>query len=154
MATHSRVLAWRIPGTGEPGGLPSMGSHRVGHDWSNLAAAAAVCRKPERKSTCYKMLIRLLLACSSNRELEPDWLWLPGGHCVKNPKSKLEQKMACQQRGLRFRVSLFRPITFSFTSHYSWASTLLITHQAAGYDRHHFWSACGLKGAVKYHTTV
>ena len=41
MATHSSVLAWRIPGTGEPGGLPSMGSHRVGHNWSNLAAAAA-----------------------------------------------------------------------------------------------------------------
>ena len=41
MATHSSALAWRIPGTGEPGGLPSMGSHRVGHDWSNLAAAAA-----------------------------------------------------------------------------------------------------------------
>ena len=35
------VLAWRIPGTGEPGGLPSVGSHRVGHDWSDLAAAAA-----------------------------------------------------------------------------------------------------------------
>ena len=34
MATHSSVLAWRIPGTAEPGGLPSMGSHRVGHDWS------------------------------------------------------------------------------------------------------------------------
>ena len=41
MATHSSVLAWRIPRTEEPGGLPSMGSHRVGHDWSNLAAAAA-----------------------------------------------------------------------------------------------------------------
>ena len=41
MATHSSVLAWRIPGTGEPGGLPSMGSHRLGHDWSDLAAAAA-----------------------------------------------------------------------------------------------------------------
>ena len=41
MATHSSVLAWRIPGTGEPSGLPSMGSHRVGHDWSDLAAAAA-----------------------------------------------------------------------------------------------------------------
>ena len=40
MATHSSVLAWRIPGTGEPGGLASMGSHRVGHDWSDLAAAA------------------------------------------------------------------------------------------------------------------
>ena len=41
MATHSSVLAWRIPGTAEPGGLPSVGSHRVGHDWSDLAAAAA-----------------------------------------------------------------------------------------------------------------
>ena len=41
MATHSSVLAWRIPGIGEPGELPSMGSHRVGHDWSDLAAAAA-----------------------------------------------------------------------------------------------------------------
>ena len=41
MAAHSSVLAWRIPGMGEPGGLPSMGSHKVGHDWSDLAAAAA-----------------------------------------------------------------------------------------------------------------
>ena len=40
-ATHSSVLAWRIPGTGEPGGLLPMRSHRVGHDWSDLAAAAA-----------------------------------------------------------------------------------------------------------------
>ena len=43
MATHSSVLAWKIPGTGEPGGLPSTGLHRVGHDWSDLAAAAWVC---------------------------------------------------------------------------------------------------------------
>ena len=41
MATHSSVLAWRLPGTEEPGGLPSMRSHRVRHDWSDLAAAAA-----------------------------------------------------------------------------------------------------------------
>ena len=41
MAIYSNILAWRIPGTEEPGGLPSMGLHRVGHDWSNLAAAAA-----------------------------------------------------------------------------------------------------------------
>ena len=41
MTTHSSVLAWRIPATAEPGGLLSMGSHRVGHDWSNLAVAAA-----------------------------------------------------------------------------------------------------------------
>ena len=43
MATHSSMLAWRIPGTVEHGGLPSMGSHRVGHDCSDLAAAAAAC---------------------------------------------------------------------------------------------------------------
>ena len=41
MATHFSVLAWRIPGTGEPDGLPSMGSHRVWHDWSDLAASQA-----------------------------------------------------------------------------------------------------------------
>ena len=41
MATHSSVLAWRIPGTGEPGVLPSMGLHRVGHEWSDLASVAA-----------------------------------------------------------------------------------------------------------------
>ena len=41
MASHSSVLVWRIPGMGEPGGLPSMGLHRVGHNWSDLAAAAA-----------------------------------------------------------------------------------------------------------------
>ena len=39
MATHSRVLVWRIPGMGEPGGLPSMGSHRVKYEYSDLAAA-------------------------------------------------------------------------------------------------------------------
>ena len=41
MATQSSILAWRIPGMGEPCGLPSMGSHRVGHDWGDLVAAAA-----------------------------------------------------------------------------------------------------------------
>ena len=51
MATHPSVLAWRIPGTAEPGGLPSMGSHRVRHDWSNLAAAACI------KSIKYKCKI-------------------------------------------------------------------------------------------------
>ena len=50
MATHSSVLAWRIPGTGEPGGLPSLGLHRVGHEWSDLAAAAAVVKNPFAKT--------------------------------------------------------------------------------------------------------
>ena len=47
MATHSSVLAWKIPRMEEPGGLPSMGSHRVGHDWSNLAAAEMEAGKEE-----------------------------------------------------------------------------------------------------------
>ena len=49
MATQSSVLAWRIPETGEPVGLPSMGSHRVGHDWSDSAAAAARTNKHNPK---------------------------------------------------------------------------------------------------------
>ena len=66
MATHSSVLAWRIPGTGEPGGLPSMGSHRVGHDWSDLAAAVLLppsCYLPRwlgRRSTASYFLIKQL----------------------------------------------------------------------------------------------
>ena len=57
MATHSSVLAWRIPGTGEPGGLPSTGSHRVGHNRSDLAAAAAT----NLKSEC--MYTKLFQSC-------------------------------------------------------------------------------------------
>ena len=56
MATHSSVLAWRIPGMDEPGGLLSMGSHRVGHDWSDLAAAAA-CNSVYRKLIPFYCLI-------------------------------------------------------------------------------------------------
>ena len=59
MATHSSVLAWRIPGTGDPGGLPSLGSHRVGHHWSDLAAAAAV------------VFVKLKIACSLEEKLWP-----------------------------------------------------------------------------------
>ena len=51
MAIHSSVLAWKILGMGEPGGLPSIGSHRVGHDWSDLAAAAAAAAVPIKLTT-------------------------------------------------------------------------------------------------------
>ena len=57
MATHSSVLAWRIPGTGEPRGLPSMGSHRVGHDWSDLAW-----------SNVDHLFIHLLVICTPSLE--------------------------------------------------------------------------------------
>ena len=57
MATHSSVLAWRIPGMGEPGGLPSMGSHRVRHDWSDLAAASARVLESSPFRTCTSLII-------------------------------------------------------------------------------------------------
>ena len=72
MATHSSVLAWRIPGTGEPGGLPSMGSHRVGHDGSDSAAAAA----------------------AAAAEHSHFYFWLPWWLSGKEP--------ACQRRRCRF----------------------------------------------------
>ena len=53
MAIHSSVLACRIPGTGEPGGLPSMGSHRVRHNWSDLAAAVAACHYTVISIPCF-----------------------------------------------------------------------------------------------------
>ena len=59
MATHSSVPAWRIPGTGEPGGLLSMGSHRVGHDWSDLAAAdLAIFTSPVQRITSGAILLK------------------------------------------------------------------------------------------------
>ena len=60
MATHSSVLAWRIPGMGEPGGLPSIGSHRVGHDWGNTAAAAASLHSFHKWWNCYTEKLSLL----------------------------------------------------------------------------------------------
>ena len=59
MATHSSVLAWRIPGTGEPGGLLSMGSRRVGHDRSDLAAAAAATLMAESEEELKSLLVKV-----------------------------------------------------------------------------------------------
>ena len=64
MATNSSVLAWRIPGMGEPGGLLSMGSHRVEHDRSNLAAAAA---KAKKLIKCMSTKFRNQI-CSGNQQ--------------------------------------------------------------------------------------
>ena len=59
MAIHSSVFAWRIPGTGEPGGLPSMGLHRVGHDWSDLAAAVSI------------LIIYIFIICFYSPKIQP-----------------------------------------------------------------------------------
>ena len=69
MATHPSVLAWRIPGTGEPGGLPSMGSHRVRHDWSDLAAAAARFRRLPPPSLYFHSLLPTTLPLLSEVSL-------------------------------------------------------------------------------------
>ena len=67
MATHSSVLAWRIPGMGEPGGVPSMGSHRVGHDWSDLAAAAEMYYSCQHSQSIQIQLVPIKAQCQENR---------------------------------------------------------------------------------------
>ena len=66
MATHSSVLAWRIPGTGEPGRLLSMGSHRVRHDWSDLAAAAAAAASSKNFHQETKLLLKTFFIYNSS----------------------------------------------------------------------------------------
>ena len=105
MATHSSVSAWRLPGMGEPGGLPSVGSHRVRHDWSSLAAAAATaghsCSLPtffeEKRKNSERTHINislqqpttaaLILALLQGREIVLTTISLdfPGGPLAKNP---------------------------------------------------------------------
>ena len=75
MATHSSVLSWRIPGTGEPGGPPSMGSHRVGHDWSDLAAAASFIGN---KGFPAGAVVKNMPANAGDVDLIPGWERSPG----------------------------------------------------------------------------
>ena len=85
MATHSSVLAWRIPGTGEPRGLPSMGSHRVGHDWNDLAAAAAgYYTHPWLCTAITGDALNMLSLGSTLRILV---CWAQGGACVSSQGS-------------------------------------------------------------------
>ena len=72
MATHSSILAWRIPGMEEPGGLPSMGSHGVGHDWSDLAAAAAAYEDQNPPKWIYVIEFRLVVLCA---EADYNMVW-------------------------------------------------------------------------------
>ena len=75
MATHSSVLAWRIPGMGKPGGLPSMGSHRVGHDWSKLAAAEAAKGSNKKKRNIWQKQKVNLYKTIITVKLKLAWLW-------------------------------------------------------------------------------
>ena len=73
MATHSSVLAWRIPGTEEPGGLPSMGPHRVGHDRSDLAAAGAHCGQSLGKFNFLQSHLNWPPVLQTRKQ--PSWWW-------------------------------------------------------------------------------
>ena len=93
MATHSSVLAWRIPGTGEPGGLLSMGSHRVGHDCGDLAAAAATFPMPYLWGFPGGSVVKNLPASAGDEGSIPESGRSPGGgnsnpfqySCLGNP---------------------------------------------------------------------
>ena len=78
MATHSSVLAWRIPGMGEPGGLPSTGSHRVGHNWSDLAAAWMLGEDVERVGHIWNT------APLQKRKTECSVMWLAASSFSEN----------------------------------------------------------------------
>ena len=99
MATHSSVLAWRIPGTGEPSGLPSMGSHTVGHDWSDLAIALLLLLKSYIHMTtnkhlygtqCFPQRSLLLLVCCVSSQYKLTYIVLFQGYrvicCINIPR--------------------------------------------------------------------
>ena len=97
MATHSSVIAWRIPGTGQPGGLPSMGSHRVRHDWSDLAAAVVLgpvkVKKKKKLGMFRSAHSSLYLLCFQERERKKLILLF---------SFSLQQKAIFSSRGFKF----------------------------------------------------
>ena len=128
MTTHSSVLAWRIPGTAEPGGLPSMGLHRVGHDWRDLAATAADMRG---LGTFWIHVRDLIIPCHFPYIL---WGWGPETqHFLLFPPPPSMGNVRCKQPGYgsedvinlrpmkhtsvrRGRLPEFSKISFSFTA--------------------------------------
>ena len=98
MAAHSSVLAWRIPGTGEPGGLPSMGSHRVRHDWSDLAAAGA--QKIKNLPTTQETAVWCLgWEDPRRRKWQPTPVFLPGESHGQRSLVDYIQSMGSQRVG-------------------------------------------------------
>ena len=128
MATHSSVLAWRIPGMGEPGGLPSMGSHRVGHDWNHLATAAAAVTVKTNKTNKNIHLVdpKLLPQITFKSEVEelPWWSsgydpnsgglgsipgWGTRSHIQQQSSHASTKDQACRKEDWRYRMPQPRP---------------------------------------------
>ena len=116
MATHSSVLAWRIPGTGEPGGLPSMGWHRVGHDWSDLAAAAAAAAELRNSLTWLLPVFEYYHNLNSSRKVLPYFsiCWISASyHPSSNVISPLQQLLIPSPSSRNIFSSLQLHMTFT-----------------------------------------
>ena len=117
MATHSSILAWRIPGTEEPGGLPSLGSHRVVHDWSDLAAAAAIKGEKAMAPHSSTLAWKIGLRSTGSRRVRHDWAtslslftfmhwrrkWQPTPVFVPGESQGLGSLVGCHLGGRRVR---------------------------------------------------
>ena len=120
MATHSSVLAWRIPGTGEPGWLPSMGSHGVRHYWSDLAAAAKI-----RKAPLEAQRVKRLPA------MQETWVWSLG------QEDPLEKEMATHSSILAWIILwIEEPVRLQSTGSqrvgHDWATSLHLFREGNG----------------------
>ena len=140
MATHSSVLAWRIPGTGEPGGLPSIGSHRVGHDWSDLAARSnsKTLNRFLMKILVRKMSVPSCLSSTSGRKGPSLYL-----HSMKNWQviCSLRQTNVKQQWAKIFPRERVHDCVLS--SAWFFVTPWTVAHQAPlsmGFSRQEYWS--------------
>ena len=136
MATHSNVLAWRIPGMGEPGGLPSMGLHRVRHNWSDLAAAAAVGKKKFIHSTPSQTFVDQMISERTKAPVQEVVTYALSGMCI----TKEHKKNAATAKSLP-------PLPLLLLSHFSHvqlcATPQKAAHQAPlslGFSRQEHWN--------------
>ena len=142
MATHSSVLAWRIPRMGEPGGLPSVGSHRVGHDWDDLAAAAAACMHAQLLRgvwifvTLWTVVCQAPLSTGFSRE-ELEWVAISSFMGSSQPRATCGIRTA----GRFFTIDLLgKPyswILFTY-QHLSLSLSLSFIHPSISTERHIF----------------
>ena len=124
MATHSSVLTWRIPGMEEPDGLPSLGSHRVRHDWSDLAAAAAPGSSAIYAGKIRKSMKKVKVRFHNHKEL--------GNHCTRQQNSAGERIMSPWQPEI-FLLGELVGYTETFSKNWSWDWSI---RTCVGVERH------------------
>ena len=134
MATHSSVLAWRIPGIGEPGGLPSTGSHRVGYDWSDLAAHTS------------KVMLKILQARLQqylNRELLDVQAGFRKGRGTRdqiaNIRWIIEKARELQKPSISALLTMPKPLTVWITINWKILQAWILEHVAICFSRGSFW---------------